>query len=156
MLNELIHVFRCVTEPTFTRSVLCFPAGLQCPAHSLSLHSSGMTVIRHHILHRSSSLNDFLLLKLLNKNKRKVNGKYRYWMGTAGTDRKLTRSMLPGSWAVSVENFHGTSVRQFKLVHGLLRIGARLIHGERTVKYVLIPFILLQHWENSCRCVRNL
>ena len=38
--------------------------------------------------------------------------------------------MLPGSWAISVENFHCASVRQFKLVHGLLRIGARLIPSE--------------------------
>ena len=38
----------------------------------------------------------------------------------------------------SREIHHCTSVHQFKLVHGYLRINARLISSERTVKYVLI------------------
>ena len=49
----------------------------------------------------------------------------------------------------SRESHHCTRVHQFKLVHGYLRINARLISSERTVKYVLIPVWALTTSKNA-------
>ena len=54
----------------------------------------------------------------------------------AAGNLRIKSMTLPKNF--SRESHHCTRVHQFKLVHGYLRINARLISSERTVKYVLM------------------